>query len=365
MFVPLHRNMSIIVSYPYKPEIDNILDKYLPGTHPIDRMKISYVRPLMNEAGYKKYVSIRNWLNVLIQLKCNAVKVKVNETEYKDIEDRNMFVNVVVAKIRTLLENRNYKYIEKYVQEHLEKNDTMTESIVLFNVISRLKDKYETDNIEDISPYDIMDELPTIFKSEIESPTPLIDNNDEPTNDYWAWAMMPTLLNGSAIDKAIIDFTDEVLGIERISFKDVIHGRYILSLNKSIKEAMGSDGLSNMLWEYDCFISDKDIPLNSPEYKHYQSILEYVNNRDFPDNILATPRMAAHYIYFILTGNIIAPNGTVPIKTASAIYDLLLLFGYGKYEKELNELYEDKAKYDRIKYYFKVDKSTGNYSKDF
>ena len=67
----------------------------------------------------------------------------------------------------------------------------------------------------------------------------------------------------------------------------------------------------------------------------------------------------AQYLYFALTKQLIAADGYIPTPIAGVINDIMSLFGYLKPMDDATP----KQKLDRVKRFFKIDKSTGVYER--
>ena len=101
-------------------------------------------------------------------------------------------------------------------------------------------------------------------------------------------------------------------------------------------------------------------PESSLEYKYILGLSiarekELINNNNTPPLPLA-----AQYLYYIISGNPIAKEGSIKAEEASMIHDLLVLFNY---IPAAGDIMDKKDKYDRVKRHFRVDKKTGLYEK--
>ena len=99
---------------------------------------------------------------------------------------------------------------------------------------------------------------------------------------------------------------------------------------------------------------------SSLEYKYILGLSIAKERRLISNDSTPPLPLAAQYLYFIISGNPIAKDGSIKEEEASLIHDLLVLFNY---IPAAGDIMDKKDKYDRVKRHFRVDKKTGLYEK--
>ena len=152
----------------------------------------------------------------------------------------------------------------------------------------------------------------------------------------------------------------DILINEKISYADIKTNKYDSRLEKELKDTFARRGNQKMMSDYSTCLNSEKYTTSSAEYANYHKLVSFLQKSRFPQSNSISKRMAIHYIYYVITGNLIAPLGKIKTIEGCVIFDLLDLFGYNK-ESDSSAYFSNKDKYDRIKSYFKIDNDTGQY----
>lgn len=128
------------------------------------------------------------------------------------------------------------------------------------------------------------------------------------------------------------------------------------NLNRAFSHHVSSNPLSLMIAQYRCiFDPENDYRANG----YYKKLCDYYDSLSFLDLGQPSTYVAAQYLYSVLTGTAVCE--TLPIKVGAFICELLNLYGY--YSVKSLDVISEKDKYDAVKRFFKLDKSTGLYER--
>ena len=403
--------------------IENILQKY--GISSVlefnQGIRTSYYMDMILKAtpwelrlGSAKYEDLLDLMNLVIDLKCPMSRCMIGDTPIDD-PFRNIFLSGIRHYLKETLGKgkcSNYKYLIEFMNEI----DTAGMKVYMVEQLPYLlEERIESRLSLSGQSYDSLSKKD--FSIIVQEETQFLLNHPEEFMEVymfeplWVGSVKQDegllgnclpILDGPSIPREKRNLYKEHLQkvwtfcLGRVTVEDILQEYYMAVF----PEINYSEVENPLAVSFDYALSHLPYPMASPEYqyvKRLHSEYKVVFNESWahpelsPQFSLMTPSLTmsyedypqwedsskphelqylvSQYLYFCLTNSILPGKDekNTMIRTGAIIYDLLCALGYRKSNFSMDDDFSDKAiqkdKYDLIKRYIQVDKSTGMYKR--
>lgn len=366
----------MIIVHPLYDQITSILLKhgYQDPSGGLRVYKLSFAIKWMGQDDINKYQDIYDLMNVILRLKYPKYKGRIEDNKGNAfvIENPNIRQSVISAlqkKVLDMLPVRdtpNYLFLKDYVSG-INGDSKYWE----FLIERYIYEKYaEIENLEEIDTVKFREDIKEAYDYIIENGYSVESNTN---NAYYDWMLYNYSLTHSQVfdkktkkitspiqDEAIRGLCMTLFKIKEIGTQDELDN-HLREFEKKTGFYWGNIGALQILQEYEGTMDWNNVKIGAPEDLMLRELYKKVNGKKFPENHKCSKRMAAQYIHYCLNGEeMIAPEGKITQQEALIINDLLGLFGY--YDTKDSDFLSNNDIYNRIKYYFKYDKTKKRYT---